>query len=68
MSFINKSIIESNNLVWQKLANSYNVYNANGTLNKHRQIDKFVHAYVKVGLHKSQRKSVSKIVISTGFQ
>ncbi|PSS37026.1 hypothetical protein PHLCEN_2v1131, partial [Hermanssonia centrifuga] len=51
--FINKSIVESNNLVTYKLANPYNVKNADGTFNKSRQIDKFVQAYVEIGSHRT---------------
>ena len=52
-SFINKSIVESNNLVTHKLAQSFNVRNADGSLNKGGQIDKSVRAYVEIGSHKS---------------
>lgn len=37
-SFINQSVVESNNLVTHKLANPYNVYNTGGASNKSRQI------------------------------
>ena len=41
-SFINTTVVESNNLVTHKLAQSFNVRNADGTLNKGGQIDKSV--------------------------
>lgn len=52
-SFINKSVVESNNLVTHKLATPYKVYNADGTSNKSGRIDKSVRAYVEIGSHKS---------------
>ena len=52
-SFINKSVVESNNLVTNKLAHPYDVYNADGTSNKQGQIKYGVRSYVEIGSHKS---------------
>ena len=52
-SFINTTVVESNNLVTHKLAQSFNIRNADSTLNKGGQIDKSVRAYVEIGSHKS---------------
>lgn len=52
-SFINSSVVESNNLVTHKLANPYVVFNADGTSNKQGKIDQSVRAYVEIGPHKS---------------
>jgi len=42
MNFVDKVIMENNNLVTYKLANLYHVINANGTPNKTGQITKYV--------------------------
>src|SRR5258708_6104552 len=52
-NFINKSFMKKHNLVTQKMANPYEVRNADGTTNKDGQISHFVRAYIEVGSHKS---------------
>jgi len=42
MNFVNRVIMENNNLVMHKLANPYRVINADGTPNKAGQITKYV--------------------------
>jgi len=53
MNFVDRVIVENNNLVTHKLANFYCVINANGTPNKVGQITEYVQAYVEIGLHKT---------------
>ena len=52
MNFVNRVIMENNNLVMHKLANLYHVINADGTPNKAGQITEYVQAYVEIGSHK----------------
>ena len=42
MNFVDKVVIENNNLVTYKLANLYYVINADGTPNKARQITEYI--------------------------
>jgi len=51
-NFVNRVVMENNNLVTHKLANLYYVINADGTPNKVGQITKYVQAYVEIGSHK----------------
>jgi len=53
MNFINRVVMENNNLVIYKLANLYYVINVDGTPNKVGQITEYVRAYVKIGSHKT---------------
>jgi len=53
MNFVNRVVVENNNLATHKLANLYCVINANGTPNKVGQITKYVWAYIKIGSHKT---------------
>jgi len=52
MNFVDRVVMENNNLVTYKLANSYHVINVDGTPNKAEQITKYVWAYVEIGSHK----------------
>jgi len=52
MNFVNRVVMENNNLVTHKLANPYHVINADSTPNKVRQITEYVWAYIKIGSHK----------------
>jgi len=52
-NFIDRVFMENNNLVTYKLANLYQVINADGTPNKAGQITEYVRAYVEIGLHKT---------------
>jgi hypothetical protein len=52
-SFINKSVVESNNLVTEKLATPFNVSNVDGTENKSGKITHFVKAHLEIGSHKT---------------
>ena len=52
-NFIDKSFVQSNNLVTYKIANPYPVYNADGTANKDGKITEYIRAYVQIGGHKS---------------
>ena len=49
--FINKSVVESNNLAKEKLAESFGVTNADGTENQGGTIIHFVKVYLEIGLH-----------------
>jgi len=51
-NFINRVVMENNNLVMHKLANPYCVINVDGTPNKVGQITEYVQAYVEIGSHK----------------
>jgi len=53
MNFVNRIVIENNNLVTYKLANPYYVINVNGTSNKIEQITKYIWAYIEIGSHKT---------------
>jgi len=50
--FIDRIVVENNNLVMHKLANLYCVINADSTPNKAGQITEYVQAYVEIGSHK----------------
>jgi len=52
MNFVDRVVIENNNLVTYKLADLYCVINVDGASNKVRQITEYVQAYVEIGLHK----------------
>jgi len=52
-NFVDRVIVENNNLVTHKLANPYRVINADGTPNKTGQITEYVQAYVEIGSHKT---------------
>ena len=52
-TFINKSVVETHNLVTYRLATPFNVINADGTSNKHGRIQDSVRAYLEIGSHKS---------------
>jgi len=51
-NFVNRVIMENNNLVTHKLANPYRIINVNGTPNKAGQITEYVQAYVEIESHK----------------
>ena len=52
-NFIDKSFVERNHLVTNKLAIPYNVHNADGTPNAAGQIKEYVRAYLEIGTHKT---------------
>jgi len=52
-NFVNRVVMENNNLVTHKLANPYYVINVDGTPNKVGQITEYVQAYVEIGSHKT---------------
>jgi len=52
MNFIDRVIMENNNLITYKLANPYCVINVDGTPNKAGQITEYVQAYVEIESHK----------------
>jgi len=52
-NFVNRVVVENNNLVTHKLANLYCVISADGTPNKVGQITEYVQAYVEIGLYKT---------------
>jgi len=51
-NFINRVVVENNNLVTYKLANLYCVINADGTPNKAGYITEYVQTYIEIGSHK----------------
>ena len=53
MNFVDRVVIENNNLVTYKLANPYCVINANGTPNKAGYITEYVQAYIEIGLYRT---------------
>jgi len=53
MNFVDRVVIENNNLVTYKLANPYCVINANGTPKKAGYITEYVQAYIEIGLHRT---------------
>jgi len=53
MNFINRVVMENNNLEIHKLANPYYVINVDNTPNKVGQITEYVQAYVEIGSHKT---------------
>ena len=52
MNFIDRVVMENNNLEMHKLANPYYVINVDNTPNKAGQITKYVQAYVEIGSYK----------------
>jgi len=53
MNFVDRVVIENNNLEMHKLANPYYVINVDNTPNKAEQITEYVQAYVEIGSHKT---------------
>jgi len=51
-NFVNRVVVENNNLVTYKLANPYCVINADGTPNKVGYITEYVQVYVEIGLYR----------------
>jgi len=52
-NFVDRVVIENNNLVTYKLANSYHIINADGTPNKAGYITEYIQAYVEIGSHRT---------------
>jgi len=52
-NFVDRVVVENNNLVTYKLANPYCVINADGTPNKAGYITEYVRAYVEIGSHRT---------------
>jgi len=52
INFVDRVVMENNNLITHKLANPYYVINTDGTPNKAGQITEYVRAYVEIGSHK----------------
>jgi len=52
MNFIDRVVMENNNLEIHKLANPYYVINVDNTPNRAGQITEYVQAYVEIGSHK----------------
>jgi len=52
-NFVDRVVMENNNLVMHKLANPYRVINVDGTPNKAGQITEYVQAYVEIGSYKT---------------
>jgi len=52
MNFVDRVVMENNNLEMHKLANPYYVINVDNTPNKTGQITKYVQAYIEIGSHK----------------
>jgi len=50
MNFVDRVVVENNNLVTHKLANLYHIINMDSTPNKVGQITEYVQAYVEIGL------------------
>ena len=62
MNFVDRVVMENNNLEMHKLANPYCVINVDNTPNKAGQITEYVQAYVEIGSHKiTQHLFVTKI-------
>jgi len=53
MNFVNRVVMENNNLVTYKLANSYYVINVDGTSNRVGYITEYVWAYVEIRLYRT---------------
>jgi len=51
-NFVDRVVVENNNLVMHKLANLYHVISADGTSNKVGQITEYVQAYIEIGSYK----------------
>jgi len=52
MNFVDRVVMENNNLEMHKLANPYCVINVDNTPNKAEQITEYVQAYVEIRSHK----------------
>jgi len=52
INFVNRVVVENNNLVTYKLANPYCVINTDSTPNKAGYITEYVQAYIEIGLHR----------------
>ena len=52
MNFVDRVVMENNNLEMHKLANPYYVINEDNTPNKAGQITKYVQTYVEIGSYK----------------
>jgi len=52
-NFVDRVVVENNNLVTYKLANPYCVINADGTPNKAGYITEYIQAYVEIGSHRT---------------
>jgi len=52
-NFVDRVVVENNNLVTYKLANLYYVINMDGTPNKTGYITEYVQAYVEIGSHRT---------------
>ena len=52
-NFVNRVVVENNNLVTYKLANPYCVINVDSTPNKAGYIIEYVQAYVEIGSHRT---------------
>ena len=52
-NFVDRVIMENNNLVTYKLANLYCVINVDGTSNKIGYITEYVQAYVEIGSYRT---------------
>lgn len=63
MNFIDKAFVEKNHLVTYKLAEAFNVTNANRTLNKAGQIKNYIRAYAEIRDH---RVTIILLVASLG--
>ena len=55
-TFINQSVVKSNNLVTDKLATPFHVINADGTTNQGGRITHSVNGYLEIGSHKSRNR------------
>ncbi|THU81718.1 hypothetical protein K435DRAFT_692987, partial [Dendrothele bispora CBS 962.96] len=53
-TFINKSVVESNNLVKEKLAHPFEVINADDSPNKNGTITHSVKGYLEIGSHRAK--------------
>ena len=52
MNFVDKVVVENNNLITYKLANLYHIINADGTPNRAGYITEYVQAYIEIGSHR----------------
>jgi len=52
INFVDRVVMENNNLVMHKLANLYCVINTDSTPNKAEQITEYVRAYIEIRSHK----------------
>jgi len=52
MNFVNRVVMENNNLEIHKLANPYCIINMDNTPNKAGQITEYIQAYVEIGSYK----------------